>query len=170
MISFFPAHRLPDIIFLKKIFALCSALHRPLVRKAYVGPTGYVLQTSPKQDKKEQTGAERGNMSVLEKLKALDEERFALLEAAKAEAFEIANKAIAALGDLGLHYQLIETNPNLATSRSRPRAERKRSDGPCPVCGFKTEPSHDGRAHRSQKTKRPFSVTELSERGMKRAE
>jgi vacuolar-type H+-ATPase subunit H len=46
--------------------------------------------------------------SVLEKLKALDEQRSQLLDEAKAEALDIAEKAVAELNELGFHYTLSE--------------------------------------------------------------
>jgi hypothetical protein len=44
--------------------------------------------------------------SVLEKLKALDEQRSQLLD--EAEALDIAEKAVAELNELGFHYTLSE--------------------------------------------------------------
>jgi hypothetical protein len=113
--------------------------------------------------------------TVLEKLKALDAQRATLLEDAKKEALENAEKAVAELNELGFHYTLTE---GASTSRASPaRAPRKSSsqaqapkrqarDVPCPVCHFRTSPHHDGRMHRSQKTKKPFSVEELMEKGL----
>ena len=107
--------------------------------------------------------------SVLEKLKALDEQRAQLLDDAKKEALDNAEKAVAELNELGFHYSLTEG----AASPSTPRAPRKAAlegikrpprDLPCPICHFKTAPHHDGRMHRSQKTKKPFTVEELMER------
>ena len=109
-------------------------------------------------------------MTTLEKLKALDAQRAQLLEGAKKEALDNAEKAVAELNELGFHYTLVE---GASASVSTPRAPRKASsqsakrqprDIPCPVCGFRTTPHHDGRMHRSQKTKKPFSVEELMER------
>ena len=106
--------------------------------------------------------------TVLEKLKALDAQRAQLLDDAKKEALENAEKAVAELNELGFHYSLTE-----GASTSTPKAPRKASsqapkrqarDLPCPICHFKTTPHHDGRMHRSQKTKKPFSVEELMER------
>jgi hypothetical protein len=48
---------------------------------------------------------EEKHMRVLEKLKALDAQ---LLEGAKKEALENAEKAVAGLNELGLHYSLTE--------------------------------------------------------------
>ena len=109
--------------------------------------------------------------TVLEKLKALDAQRGQLLEDAKKEALDNAEKAVAELNELGFHYSLVEG----ATTTSTPRAPRKTAsqaqspkrqarDLPCPICHFKTTPHHDGRMHRSQKTKKAFSVEELMER------
>jgi hypothetical protein len=108
--------------------------------------------------------------TVLEKLKALDAQRAQLLEGAKKEALENAEKAVAELNELGFHYSLTE-----GASTSTPRAPRKAAskteapkrqarDVPCPICHFKTMPHHDGRMHRAQKSKKPFSVEELMER------
>ena len=47
-------------------------------------------------------------MSVLEKLKALDAQRAQLLEDAKKEALDNAEKAVAELNELGFHYSLTE--------------------------------------------------------------
>jgi hypothetical protein len=36
----------------------------------------------------------------------------------------------------------------------------------CPICEFQTMPPHDGRTHRNQKKKGPFSAAELKEKGL----
>jgi hypothetical protein len=116
--------------------------------------------------------------TVLEKLKALDAQRAQLLEGAKKEALENAEKAVAELNELGFHYTLTE---GASVSTSTPKASRKAPsktqspkrqarDLPCPICQFKTTPHHDGRMHRSQKTKKPFTVEELMEKGLSRVE
>ena len=106
-------------------------------------------------------------MSVLEKLRKLDEERAHLLAGAKAEALEKAEKAVAELKDLGFPYELVEGSQSKV--RKEPRAEgapkRQKHEGPCPICEFATSPPHDGRAHRSQKPKKPFTALELEARG-----
>ena len=112
--------------------------------------------------------------TVLEKLKALDAQRAQLLEGAKKEALENAEKAVAELNELGFHYSLAE---GASTPSAPGRAPRKASsktdapkrqarDVPCPICEFKTSPHHDGRMHRSQKSKKPFTVEELMEKGL----
>jgi hypothetical protein len=108
--------------------------------------------------------------SVRDKLKALDEERNKLLEAAKTEALEQAERAVAELNELGFHYRLVEgaVKAPRKTGEQAPRktvAEAEASKHlPCPICKFKTDPHHDGRAraHRSQKTKKPFTDAELA--------
>jgi hypothetical protein len=107
--------------------------------------------------------------TVLEKLKALDAQRAQLLEGAKKEALDNAEKAVAELNELGFHYTLTEGAPAAYTQRA-PRktssqAPKRQTRGePCPICHFKTEPHHDGRMHRSQKTKKPFTVEQLMEK------
>jgi hypothetical protein len=107
--------------------------------------------------------------TVLEKLKALDAQRAQLLDDAKKEALDNAEKAVADLNELGFHYTLTEG----ASTSSTPKAPRKAAskatkrvprDVPCPICHFKTTPHHDGRLHRNQKTKKPFTVEELIEK------
>jgi hypothetical protein len=106
----------------------------------------------------------------IEKLKALDAQRAQLLEDAKKEALDNAEKAVADLNELGFHYSLVE---GASVSAAAPRAPRKAAsqapkrqarDVPCPICHFKTTPHHDGRMHRSQKAKRAFTTEDLMER------
>jgi hypothetical protein len=109
--------------------------------------------------------------TVLEKLKALDEQRAQLLDDAKKEALENAEKAVAELNELGFHYTLTEGASTSTTHRAPRKAssqaqapKRQARDAPCPICHFKTTPHHDGRMHRSQKSKKPFTIEELMER------
>jgi hypothetical protein len=48
--------------------------------------------------------------------------------------------------------------------QAHPIRLRAVGDLPCPICKFKTTPHHDGRMHRSQKTKKPFTTEDLMER------
>ena len=107
--------------------------------------------------------------SVLEKLKALGAQRAQLLEGAKKEALDNAEKAVAELNELGFRYTLTEGAATLTAPRAPRKAssqapKRQARDLPCPICEFKTTPHHDGRMHRSQKSKKPFNVEELMER------
>jgi hypothetical protein len=112
----------------------------------------------------------RSLTSVLEKLKALDAQRAQLLEGAKKEALDNAEKAVAELNELGFHYTLTEgasvsTSPARAPRKAASQAPRRQArDLPCPICHFKTTPHHDGRMHRSQKSKKAFTVEELMEK------
>ena len=105
-------------------------------------------------------------MSDLEKLKALDAQRAQLMEGAKKEALDAVEKAVAELNELGFDYRLVEGASTAAAPRKAASQAPKRQtrDAPCPICKFKTTPHHDGRMHRSQKTKKPFTVEELMER------
>jgi hypothetical protein len=119
---------------------------------------------------RESLSQEESLTSVLEKLKALDAQRAQLLDDAKREALENAEKAVVELNELGFHYTLTEGASVSAPSQRAPRKsasqapKRQARDLPCPICHFKTTPHHDGRMHRSQKSKKPFSVEELMER------
>jgi hypothetical protein len=105
--------------------------------------------------------------TVLEKLKALDAQRAQLLEGAKKEALDNAERAVAELNELGFNYTLTEGATSAARAPRKAASQapkRQKKDVPCPICNFKTSPPHDGRMHRSQKTKKAFSVEELMER------
>jgi DNA-binding protein H-NS len=105
--------------------------------------------------------------SVLEKLKALDAQRAQLLDDAKKEALDNAEKAVAELNELGFHYSLTEGASSTSTPRAPRKAPKRQArDLPCPICHFKTMPHHDGRMHRAQKTKKPFTVEELMEKDL----
>ena len=106
-------------------------------------------------------------MTFMAQLKALDDQRAKLIEDAKHGALEKAHKAIAELNDLGFNYRLTESDraaPAKAAraSKSAGGAKRQIKDAVCPICHFKTSPMHDGRSHRGQDPKRPFTATELA--------
>jgi hypothetical protein len=108
-------------------------------------------------------------VSVLDQLKALDEQRVRLVHDAKEAAVKMANEAIQALHSLGFHYSLSEDKPKLQkikASGGKGDAKRAQKDADCPICHFKTSPLHDGRSHRSQDPKKPFSSAELSKKGL----
>jgi hypothetical protein len=105
--------------------------------------------------------------TVLEKLKALDAQRAQLLEGAKKEALDNAERAVAELNELGFHYALTEGATSTAQAPRKTSAQapkRQARDAPCPICKFKTTPHHDGRMHRSQKSKRAFTTEDLMEK------
>src|SRR5476651_782612 len=83
--------------------------------------------------------------TVLEKLKALDAQRAQLLEGAKKEALDNAEKAVAELNEPGFHYTLTEgaTSTARAPRKAASQAPKRQArDLPCPVCHFRTTPHH----------------------------
>lgn len=111
--------------------------------------------------------------SAIDRLKELDEERSTLLESAKSEALDRANEAVTALNALGFSYRLTEGETGgRRQSRSdeggRKGTRQVNAERPCPICGFRTEPPHDARKHRSQDPKRPFTQEELEANHMRR--
>jgi hypothetical protein len=126
-------------------------------------------QESPKKAIRESLSQEESLATVLEKLKALDAQRAQLLDDAKKEALDNAEKAVAELNELGFDYRLTAStaSPARAPRKAASQAPKRQArDVPCPVCHFKTSPHHDGRMHRSQKTKKAFTVEELMEKGL----
>lgn len=112
--------------------------------------------------------------TLLDKLKELNTQRDALMAEAKTEALATAEAAISQLNELGFSYFL-----GSHETVERPKARRAKAEGakvarhtpsdtPCGYCGFKTEPLHDKRSHRSQTKKRAFTDKELEQLGMTR--
>jgi hypothetical protein len=100
--------------------------------------------------------------NVADQIRKLDDQRKKLIEGAKAEALQSVQEAIDNLNALGFTYRLVD---GVAAGR-KGDGVRKSSDGPCPICKFKTVPPHDGRRHRAQgKGKKPFSAQELADFG-----
>jgi hypothetical protein len=89
-------------------------------------------------------------------------------ERAKAEALEKANAAIGFLRELGIDNETIlkELGFKGRASAQKSNEGRPSKDEPCPICNFRTDPAHDGRAHRSQTKKKAFSTEELQEKGL----
>jgi hypothetical protein len=98
-------------------------------------------------------------MTVLERLKKLDEERAKLLAGAKAEGLKKAEEAVADLNSLGFSYRLVKGNSGGKKGKgTRNTDPSKRHCSICEVDG------HDARAHRGQgKNKKKFTPAELKE-------
>lgn len=64
----------------------------------------------------------------------------------------LAHRTIAALRQLGYHYELVEKS-NATTNKSCIRN--------CSICKDVTDPPHDARAHKHQVDKQPFTPQEL---------
>src|ERR1700722_4453896 len=67
---------------------------------------------------------ERSLTTILEKIKALDAQRAQLLDDAKKEALENAEKAVAELNELGFHYTLTEGASTFTARSSRKTASQ----------------------------------------------
>jgi hypothetical protein len=107
--------------------------------------------------------------SVIEQIRALQKQQADLLESAKTEALSKAEEAVAELAEIGFSYRLVAGDAKPTRAERAAPAKRSHTDGPCPICGFKTEPPHDRRAHRGQKQKAAFTAAELAERSLAKA-
>jgi vacuolar-type H+-ATPase subunit H len=106
--------------------------------------------------------------TALDRIKKLDEERAKLLEEATTEARKRAEEAIADLNSLGHSYSLVEGSQTAKKSKTGITRQRD-PNKPCDICGFATDPGHDGRVHRAQgDKKKPFTAAELAEKGYKK--
>src|ERR1700685_1926822 len=99
--------------------------------------------------------------SAIQRIKDLDAERAGIFEQAKGEALEKAKAAVAELNALGLNYTL--TSGGKAAKAGSAKGKRAIKAAACPNCEFQTTPPHDGRTHRNQKKKGPFSAAVLKE-------
>jgi DNA repair exonuclease SbcCD ATPase subunit len=106
--------------------------------------------------------------SAIDEIKELRAQLESKTEQAKAEALDKASEAIGFLRELGLDNDTI-----LKELGFRGRAPAKESregkppkDEPCPVCNFRTDPPHDGRSHRGQTKKKPFTAEDLEQKGL----
>jgi hypothetical protein len=50
------------------------------------------------------------------------------------------------------------------TPKAKSNEKSVSGDEPCPICNFRTDPPHDGRSHRGQSKKKPFTPEELEEK------
>jgi len=127
-----------------------------------------VLQRSPKKPRKGTKKVAKA-ASVMDRLRELDDERAKLVSDAKADALKKVEDAVAELNALGFAYSVSEGGTRRASSGDGTRkGTRGLKDAACPICGFKTSPLHDKRAHRSQAEKKPFTAEELAAKGYTR--
>jgi hypothetical protein len=111
--------------------------------------------------------------SVIDEIRELKAQVDSKTEQAKAEALQSAREAIDFLRELGFDNDSILKDLGFR-ARSAPKApktkdgETRPEDNPCPICIFRTDPPHNGRSHRGQSKKRPFTLEELEEKGMTR--
>jgi hypothetical protein len=107
--------------------------------------------------------------SVIDEIMELKAQVPSKTEQAKAEALESGREAINFLRELGIDNDTIlkELGFRARTKSPKVKAEGTSSkDEPCPICNFKTDPPHDGRSHRGQSKKKPFTTEELEEKGL----
>jgi hypothetical protein len=106
--------------------------------------------------------------SVIEEIKELKAQLESKTERAKTEAFDKASEAIGFLRELGLDNDTIlkELGFRGREAAKESRAGQPPKDEPCPICQFRTDPPHDGRAHRGQTKKRPLTAEELGKKGL----
>ena len=106
--------------------------------------------------------------SPMDELKHLDKRREELLGEVRGSAESNLRKALRDFNDLGLGmtYKL-----RVSGRGSGRRGTRQvNANRACPICGFRTVPPHDARAHRSQgDKKKAFTADELSAKGMQKA-
>jgi hypothetical protein len=102
--------------------------------------------------------------SAIQRIKDLDAERASIFDHAKAEALEKAKAVVAEFNALGLNYMLTSGGKQAKAWLGKGKGAIKAAA--CPICEFQTTPPHDGRTHRSQKKKAPFSTSELKEKGL----
>jgi hypothetical protein len=109
--------------------------------------------------------------SPIEEIKELKARLEGMAEHAKAGALAKANEAISVLRELGIDNDgiLKELGLKGPAKDQGSRVSRPPKDEPCPVCNFKTDPPHNGRSHRGQAKKRPFTAEELEEKGLTRS-
>jgi hypothetical protein len=103
--------------------------------------------------------------TAIQRIKDLDAERASIFDRAKEEALEKAKAAVAELNDLGFNYTLTNGAVKSAKAGSA-KGKGAIKAAACPICEFQTTPPHDGRTHRNQKKKGPFSAAELKEKGL----
>lgn len=111
--------------------------------------------------------------AAIEEIKQLKAQIESLTEQAKAEAIAAAREAVEVFRELGLDDDTILKDLGFR-ARSAPKAPKTRDgetgpkDEPCPICIFRTDPPHNGRSHRGQSKRRPFTLEELDEKGLTR--
>jgi hypothetical protein len=106
--------------------------------------------------------------SAIDEIKELKAQLQSRTEQAKKEALDKASEAINLLRELGIDDSTILKDLGLKSgSKSKAKDGVKApKDEPCSICNFETDPPHDGRSHRSQTKKKPFTTEELEEKGL----
>ena len=126
------------------------------------------LPVSSNRYEPETTEGRNMQKSAIEEIKELKARMESITEQAMAEALAKANEAIGVLRELGLNNDTILKQLGF---RGRAAAKESREgsapkDEPCPICHFRTAPPHDGRSHRGQSKKKPFTAEELEQKAL----
>ena len=106
--------------------------------------------------------------SAIEEIKELKSQLESKTAQAKVEALAKATEAIGFLRELGMANDEIlkELGFRGRAKTQESREGRPPNEGPCPICHFRTDPPHDGRSHRGQSKKKPFTAEELEQKGL----
>lgn len=101
----------------------------------------------------------------MKRLKDLKTARLKLVDKVRDAALAVVRGALADLKEIGVHYHLVEGRAPRKGAPAR-KATAAVEAGACPVCGFTTSPTHDGRTHRYQDPKKAFTTAQLKAKGM----
>jgi hypothetical protein len=106
--------------------------------------------------------------SAIEEFKELKAQLESKTEQARSEALDTASEAIVFLRILGIDNATIlkELGFRGRADAGESREGAAPKDEPCPICHFRTDPPHDGRSHRGQSKKKPFTAEELEQKGL----
>jgi len=132
---------------------------RTLLRRYSLSTSAPMPYGPPRQHEEAQLAKE---LSVAKLTKELEAER-ARIGKVKDAAQKLLRSAIADLDDLLDNYYFVKKS---TPGASGPKATAGNEAKVCPVCGFQTTPSHDGRAHRYQERKKRFTTAQLTAKGM----
>ena len=106
--------------------------------------------------------------SVIDEIKELKAQIQSKTEQAKAEALRSAKEAIDFLRELEIDNDTILKDLGFRARTKSPKEkvakQASSTDESCPICNFRTDPPHDGRSHRGQSKKKPFTADELEEK------
>lgn len=106
--------------------------------------------------------------TIAERRRQLQDELRSLEQGAHDEIMARVNADISELGQLGYRYRIVDGGRGRGPRGASRKGTRQVKDAPCPVCGFKTNPPHDARAHRGQMDKKPFTAAELKAKGLEK--
>jgi hypothetical protein len=113
--------------------------------------------------------------SAIDEIKELKAQLQSKTDQVRGEALERAKEGISVLRDLGIDDDMIVKELGLEGRKKAAKGARVMptkngrtgpKDEPCPICTFRTDPPHDGRSHRGQSKKKPFTAEELGEKGL----